>query len=324
MTSRRHLLICTILICLVTSCGTPLPATPPPATSLLATPLPATPGAPSILPNELVMVEGQVTVKRRETTGFVPAGVGTQVEPGDLAPRRGGRGCHLLRQRDTMGQQPSRSDWRREPWRPVPGRSFAGLFLACHGSASCRVAARPAPRGEHSLRSRPRSSFVRSDRPMLHWHTLSNTGVYTVTLTGDELERPSVQASGRSVVATRTPGHRWRAEAQATAWWFKQASAVQRRRVPAPRSGDSLARSGPGCPITEPGGEAPRTSTWRGRLDAVAGRLYLSNAYRLRSEAAELLSGATVENLAAAQVLLGELYLEMGLVDNFQAALIKH
>ncbi len=51
--------------------------------------------------------------------------------------------------------------------------------------------------------------------------------------------------------------------------------------------------------------------------------LYLSDGYRLRSEAAELLSGAAVEDLASAQVLLGEVYLEMGLVDEAQAAFDK-
>ncbi len=183
MSAGRHLLMGIVLICLLTSCATPPPATPPPAT----------PAAPSILPNELVVAEGQVTVKRREATGFVPAGVGAQVEPGDLLRVEGGEAAIFC------GNE---AQWESGPQPLTAGKSHGVPCLAGRSPRSAPDLTRL--RGETSASAdnipyvlSPRSGNVRSDRPMLRWHTLADTGVYTITLVSDDgQERPPVQASG--------------------------------------------------------------------------------------------------------------------------------
>ena len=131
--------------------------------------------------------------------------------------------------------------------------------------------------------------------------------------------RPSGAVVARCLI--RKPGRSWLVEA-VTAWWFKQANAAQKRRkAKRPILQDFL------CSIK------PRLRNYRNRkrklrarrfneqaLTLVLAELYLNDEYKLRSEAAALLSGAAVEDLPAAQVLLGEVDLEMGLADEAQAA----
>jgi hypothetical protein len=302
MTIRRHLQISLLLICLIASCATPLPTTPV---------------APSILPNELVMAEGQVTIKRREATDFVPTGVGAQVEPGDLLRVEGGEAAIFCG---------NATQWDTSPRLLTGGESHGVPCLAGRSPRSAPDLTRL--RGETGSRVdnipyvlSPRSGFVRSDRPTLRWHTLANTGAYTVTLTGDdELERPPVQASGgelpypdgwpslagggASYSLVVQAGERSSEEegSGAKSWGFSLLDPAQAAQL---QSQEAKLRS-------RPLGEDA--------LTLLLAELYLSDAYRLRSEAAELLSGAAVENLASAQVLLGEVYLEMGLVDEAQPA----
>ncbi len=303
MTVRRHLLISTILICLCTSCNTPLPATP---------------AAPSILPNELVMAEGQVTVKRREATDFVSVGVGTQLEPGDLLRVEGGNAA-IFCGNETL--------WDSGPITLTAGKSHGVPCLAGRSPRSApdltRLRGETGPSVDNiPYVLSPRSGFVRSDRPTLRWHTLVDTGVYTVTLAGDDgLERPAVQASGgelaypgawpslagegasyRLVVQAGERSSEEEVSGAAKPWGFSLLDPVKAAQL---QSQEAKLRA---RPFSE---EA---------LTLLLAELYLSDAYKLRSEAAELLSGAAAENLASAQVLLGEVYLEMGLVDEAQPA----
>ncbi len=275
-----------------------------------------------MLPNTLVMAEGQVTVKRRETTGFVPAGVGAQVEPGDLLRVEGGEAA-IFCGNETL--------WDSSPLVLTGGESHGVPCLAGRSP-------RPFPslsrlresllRGETGSRVEnisyvlsPRSGFVRSDRPTLRWHTLANTDVYTVTLTGDdELERPPVQTSGGELAYPDA----WPSLAGGGASYSLVVQAGERSSEE-----DGSGAKSWGFSLLDPA-QAAQLQSQEAKLRArplgedaltlLLAELYLSDAYRLRSEAAELLSGATVENLASAQVLLGELYLEMGLADESQPA----
>ena len=157
---------------------------------------------------------------------------------------------------------------------------------------------------------------------MLRWHTLSDTDVYTVTLDGDdELERPPVQASGGELAYPDTwPSLAGEGASYSLVVQAGERSSAEEGSGEAMPWGFSLLDPAQAAQLQSQEAKLRRTPTWRGCLDAVVGRLYLSDAYRLRSEAAELLSGAAVEDLASAQVLLGEVYLEMGLVDEAQLA----
>lgn len=298
MTDTRHVLVSTLLLFLVASCATKMPATP------------------SMLPNELVKADGQVTIKRREASDFVPIGVGAQVEPGDLL-RVEGSDAAIFCGNETQ--------WENSPLVLSAGESHGVPCLAGRSPRSAPDLTRL--RGEASSDVddipyvlSPRGGFVRSDRPMLHWHTLANTAVYTVTLVSDDgLERPSVEASGgellypegwpvlmgdgasyRLVVQADERSSEEEASDEIKPWGF---SLLDPARAAQLQSQEDKLRS-------RPLGEDV--------LTLLVAELYLSDAYRLYSEAAELLSGESGENLAAAQVLRGDLYLQMALVDEAQ------
>ena len=304
MTGRRYLLISTLLICLVTSC-TPKPRPP------------ASPAAPSILPNVLVMAEGQVTIKRSDATGFVPTGVGAQVKPGDLLRVDGGEAAIFC------GNE---TEWDNGPHRLAADKPQG---VPCLAGRSPRAAPNLGRlRGETTSNVdtipyvlSPRSGFVRNDRPTLRWHTLASTDVYTTTLISDDgRERPPQRGSGGEMPYPET--------------WPKLASGGSYRLVV--QTGERSSKEEEGEEANSPGfsllnqAKAAQLQEQEAKLRArpfneqaltlVLAELYLNDEYKLRSEAAALLSGAAVEDLPAAQVLLGEVYLEMGLADEAQAA----
>ena len=310
MSATRLLLIAVLLMCLLTSCATPRPAPPP-----------ANPAAPSILPNELVVAEGQVTVKRRDATGFVPAGVGAQVEPGDLLRVEGGEAAIFC------GNE---AEWVSGLRPLTAGKNNGVPCLAGRSPRSAPDLTRL--RGETSSRVddipyvlSPRSGFVRSDRPTLRWHTLTNTDVYTVTLAGDDgLERPPVQANGGELAYPDAwptlvgEGASYRLVVQAG-----ERSSEEEVSGNAKSWGFSLLDPAKAAQLQGQEEKLRKRPFSEEALTLLLAELYLSDAYKLRSEAAELLSGAAVENLASARVLLGEVYLEMGLVGEAQAAFDK-
>ena len=317
MSARRHLLIAILLICLIASCASPPPATPA-APSILSS---ATSAIPSILPNELVKAEGQVTVKRRQATGFVPAGVGTQVEPGDLLRVEEG-GAAIF-----CGNE---AEWDSGP-RPLTAGESHGV--PCLAGRSPRTAFdQTRLRGQTNARVddipyvlSPRTGFVRSDRPMLRWHTLTNTDAYTITLVGDDRrERPPVRAGGGELAYPDA----WPALMGGGASYRLVVQAGERSSEEEVSGKDKFW----GFSLLEPA-NATQLQNQEAKLRArpfnedaltlLLAELYLNDAYKLRSEATGLLSEAVVEDLASAQVLLGEVYLEMGLVDEAQAAFDK-
>jgi hypothetical protein len=257
-------------------------------------------------------------VKRKETTNFVPVGVGAKVEPGDLLRVEGGEAA-IFCGNETL--------WDSGPLVLAAGSSRGVPCVAGRSARSApdltRLRGETGPSVDNiPYVLSPRSGFARNDRPALRWHTLADTGVYTVTLVSDDgLERPVVQASGgelaypdawpslagegasyRLVVQAGERSSEEEASGEAKPWGFSLLDPAKAAQL---QSQEAKLRA---RPFSE---EA---------LTLLLAELYLSDAYRLRSEAAELLSGAAVENLASAQVLLGEVTLEMGLVDEAQPA----
>ena len=310
MKHQSRLLVCTaLLVGMMTSCATPPSSAPLP---------PSAPPPASILPNVLVKVGGRVAVRRKETTNFVPAGVGAQVEPGDLLRVEGGEAA-IFCGNETL--------WPSAPLLLAAGKNQGVPCLAGRSP-------RPAPdlsglRGQAGPRAdnipyvlSPRKGFVRSDRPTLRWHALTNTDVYTITLISDDgVKRTPVRASGGELAypaawpSLAGGGVSYRLVVQAGARSSEEAVAGEAKSW-----GFSLLGPAKAAQLQSQEEKLGERQLGKDALTLLLAELYLNDAYRLRSEAAELLSGAAVENLASAQVLLGEVYLEMGLIDEARTA----
>ena len=237
------------------------------------------------------------------------------MEPGDLLRVEGGQAAIFC------GNE---AEWDSGPRPLTAGKNNGVPCLAGRSARSApdltRLRGETGPHADNiPYVLSPRIGFVRSDRPMLRWHTLTDTDVYTVTLTGDGLVRPPVQASGgelaypaawpplagggadyRLVVQASERSSEEEVADEAKPWGFSLLDPVKAAQL---QSQEKKLRD-------RPLGEDA--------LTLLLAELYLNDAYKLRTEAAEFLSGAAVENLASAQVLLGEVYLEMGLVDEAQ------
>ena len=317
MSARRYLLAWVMLMCLVASCGGSAP--PPPEVSSATRKAPAAALAgPSILPNQLVKVDGQVTLTRPGAAEAVSLGVGAEVEPGDLLRVEGGDAALFC------GNE---AEWDRGPIVLAAGKTAGVSCLAGRSPRSASDLTRL--RGDNSDRPddipyvvSPRTGFVLSDRPTLRWHTLPNIDTYTVTLVGDdEQERAPVEAKGGELAwpdswpALKGDGSSYRVVVKAgerssddetsdkaKPWGFSlldPAKADQLKALDAKLSARPLSPEARALLLAE---------------------LYLGDSYGLRSEAVALLSGAGVKDLPAAQISLGEVYVDMKLVDEAKAA----
>lgn len=270
----------------------------------------AEPAATPQLPNLLIALDAQVMVRRQGATQFLPTTLGATVEPGDTLLLNAGEAGIFCG---------AESEWARSP---------LSLPLGENAGVSCSFGRPPRPepnlsgvRGsdnDHSNANElvvlsPRSGFLLNERPDIIWQELSDTTNYTITLRSNEgIDRPSVMATGgqisypaswppleaegaeyRLIIATETitsdtkmPGFSLLENADAVQ---RQAAQLRERPVPAPA------------------------------LAVMLAELYLG--YKLRSEAVALLTALPDDDeLVAVQNLLGEAYLNMGLIPQGQAA----
>lgn len=263
------------------------------------------------LPNTLVFAEGRVEVRRLNSLKYVPVALGAELEPGDvihIAQGQAGIFCGAER------------DWETSPLTIAAGKTTG---ITCGAGRPPRpyadTSAVRAAGGESEVEMdvglvilSPRSGVVRGDRPPLAWTEAVGATSYTVTLESDD-------GISRVTVADSSP------LPYPAGWEALEGDGASYRLVV--QAGDMRSDdTTPGFSLLE------RQADFQSKFDRLAQRpldepartllmaeLYLS--HNLRSEAVALLNTAPEANrVMAIQNLLGETYLNMGLVAQSQAA----
>lgn len=299
---NRIIVASLFLILSVTACQ-PV-ATPTPAPAPVA--LTATPS----LPNLLILTEAQVQVRRKDSLAPVAVALGAEVSPGDTITVTQGSAALFCG---------AEADWDASPRALAVGK-VAGV--------PCGEGRPPRPYPDAAMvRSRggeerptsgeiyilsPRSGWVMNDRPTLTWHEITGAATYTVTLESDD-------GITRTIVAPSSP------LPYPTQWEPLQAEGASYRLIVA--AGDkSSGEETPGFSLLEDQDEfKAKVARLQQRVPAEPARtlllaeLYLSR--NLRSEAIDLLTALPdADQIIAVQSLLGETYLNMGLVSQGQVA----
>ena len=257
-----------------------------------------------VLPNLLLEVTGQIEVRREGSLDFVPVALGAAVEPGDTLRLVEGEAAIFC------GNEAS---WDDNP---------QSLPLDEEKGVPCQEGRppRPAPNLVRLRSSKlyvlsPRSGFVMDERPILRWNPVSNVQEYAVTLKSDDgKERAPMMVSGNELT--------YPAE-----WEALQAGATYRLQIEIEIDGVKSE--------SNPEGEFLLLSAEkRQQLEAQVERLQqrplhdlsrtlllaeLHLNYELYSEAIELLLKADGDQVAVPR-LLGQTYLQMGLLDEAIAA----
>lgn len=312
-------LLSTLIVLLATACQ-PLPNTAPVA-GRQASGQPTTPTAlaePGELPNILVLTNANnanVAVRRRGGA-FLPATLGTELAPGDLVQVKEGEAaifCGAEANWDTsplpltVGQDAAGVPCGagRSP-RPYPHLST--LLLASRGVTTATAAA------PTLLVLSPRSGWVIDDHPPLIWQEIAGATSYTVTLGSDNgKERPPVIASSSPLAYPTT----WPPlEREGASYWV----------VVTANNGVESDPETPGFSLLEePALLQAKIERLRQRpLPEPALTILLAELYlraNLRSETVALLTALPdADQLVAVQQLLGETYLNMGLLEQSEAA----
>ncbi len=298
--NNRIIVASLFLILSLTSCQ-PV-ATPAPApVALTATPF---------LPNLLILTEAQVQVRRKDSLAPVAVALGAEVSPGDtITVTQGSAALFCGAEADwdaspralAVGKVAGVPCGEGRPPRPYPD---AAMVRSRGGEE------RPAASEIYILS--PRSGWVMNDRPTLVWQEIAGADSYTVTLESDD-------GITRTIVAAGSPlsyPSDWKPlEAEGASYQLLVTAGDK-------SSGDET----PGFSLLEDQDEfKAKIERLQQRVPAEPARtlllaeLYLSR--NLRSEAIDLLTAlADADEIIAVQSLLGETYLNMGLVAQGQAA----
>lgn len=285
-----------------------------PTTLQPAAPVPAMakPDQLPVLPNLLVFKDARVEVRRKDGLTPVPVTVGAELQPGDVVMVKEGQAAIFCG---------AELDWETNP---------PPLTLAKPAGVPCGVGRPPRPYPDATIvRARgggeadtgaandlyvlsPRSGWVLNDRPTLVWHEVAGATSYTVTLeSDDELIRTTVAAGSPLPYPAE--------------WEPLQGEGASYRLLVQTTDQSSGAKT-PGFSLVE------NQQAILGQIERLRQRpledparslllaeLYLS--YSLRSEAIDLLTALSdADQIIAVQSLLGETYLNMGLVAEGQAA----
>lgn len=273
---------------------------------------------PPVLPNMLVEVDGEVEVVRQGGSAIpVPIALGAELQLGDRLYLKSGQAA-IFCGNETL--------WASSPISLPLGKHFKltcqeGRVKSKSKAAGISIVRRPESRASQHIpiALSPRSGFVLNDRPTLRWHLLPGVETYTVTLKSDDGKtRPPVSVSGNVLSYPKQ-------------WPSLQAGgAGYRLRVEGevPRSDEGEIKEGFSL-LAPDQAEQVRDLSQRLRERDLShlsetlllAKLYLSDEYKLRSEAAELLLALPDgDQVVAVQHLLGETYLEMGRPDEATAA----
>jgi hypothetical protein len=300
---------CTLILLAILALGC-APATAPAV--LPSTPLSELPPG-QILPNLIVLEEGEIQVRRHGSNRPVRVGLGAEVSVGDILRVIEGEAWVFCGNENGLEQsfytvQPG-NDYGvpcssgRAP-RPLPG------VTALRGDANT----------EDSIPYilSPRSGKIRNPRPILRWQPLPDKVEYTVEIQGtDGLERPPVLAQGGEIPypdvwpALQAGGADYRV--------LVQAAGDPQEEVEAGSLGFSLLSESEEQQLTQRSEQILQRSL----SEPVQSLLlaYLNLNYGLRNEAVDLLlSIPDGERIAAVQGLLGETYLHMRLLEEADRA----
>jgi hypothetical protein len=315
MMFTRIVLIALSFVILLTACqpvdDAPHPINSPTDVAPADTTRPAAaPDQPPVLPNLLVLAEAQVEVRRKDSITPIRVALGTELQPGDTVMVQEGQAAIFCG---------AESDWNNNP-RPLSVGTRAGV--------PCGAGRPPRPYPDAALvRSRggeesttaneiyilsPRSGWVLTDRPTLVWHEIAGAASYTVTLESDD-------GVTRTIIADGSP------LPYPAAWEPLQADGASYRLVVATADKTSGEET-PGFSLLEDQAafldrvhRLEQRSLPEPAHTLLLAELYLSRA--LRSEAVDLLTALpNADQIIAVQGLLGETNLNMGLVDEGQAA----
>jgi hypothetical protein len=257
-----------------------------------------------------MLTTATVEVRRLDSTAFVPVPLGAEVQPGDTLRLVAGAASLFCG---------AEADWERNP---------LALSTIENSGVPCGVGRPPRPYPDAAMvRGRggeeettaseiyilsPRSGWVMNDRPTLVWHAIADAANYTVTLESDD-------GITRTIVAPSSP------LPYPTQWEPLQAEGASYRLIVT--AGDKTSgEETPGFSLLEDQDEfKAKVARLQQRVSAepahtlLLAELYLSR--NLRSEAVDLLAALPRANeIIAVQSLLGETYLNMGLVAQGQAA----
>ncbi len=308
-------LLSTLIVLLATACQ-PLPGAAPIGVRQTSD----QPTAPTILaepgelPNILVLTDAHVAVRRRGGT-FLPATLGTELAPGDLVQVKEGAAAIFCGAEAnwessplslTVGQDAGIPCGVGRSPRPYPHLST--LLLASRGITTATVAA------PTLLVLSPRSGWVIDDHPPLVWQEITGATSYTVTLESDDgQDRPPVIANNSPLPYPAT-------------WPPLEGLGASYQVVVTASNGIESDPKTPGFSLfEEPAQLQAKIARLRQRpLPEPAITILLAELYlhaNLRSETVALLTALPdADQLVAVQQLLGETYLNMGLIDQSEAA----
>ncbi|MGB0383826.1 MAG: tetratricopeptide repeat protein [Ardenticatenaceae bacterium] len=259
--------------------------------------------SPPVLPNLLVQVTGQIEVRRKGSTRFVPVALGAAVQPGDTLRLVDGEASIFCGNEGLWDASPQSLPLNEQkgvpceeghPPRPAP--DLSGL------------------RNSKLYALSPRGGLVMNERPTLRWNPVSDVQEYVVTLKStDKKNRQPV-----SVIGHELP--------YPDEWDPLQADAKYRLEIKVEINGSESKSSQKGefRLLTEKRSQIERQikRLEQRPLDNVSRTLLLAELhlnYDLYSEAIELLQKAD-HNQIAVQRLLGETYLRMELPDEATSA----
>ncbi len=273
------------------------------------------PAPPPVLPNMLVEVTGEVQVLRKGRSDWVPITLGAELQPGNT----------LLVSGEAAVFCGNETQWEASP-KPVPNNK--------NYTVTCSEGRVPSPEPSTSLvrgeddsiiqqipyALSPRSGFVLNDRPTLRWDLVPGVETYTVTLQSDDRKtRPPISVSGNVLPYP-------------SEWPSLQANdAAYSLRVEGemPRSDDgqidgegfSLLADDKVQQVDHVSERLRERSLSSPSETLLLAHLYLHEEYNLHSEAVELLFAVPDgDQIVAVQRLLGQTYLEMGLLHEATAA----
>jgi hypothetical protein len=277
-----------------------------------STPASELPPAP-ILPNLIVLEDGEIQVRRHGSNRPVRVGLGAEVNIGDILRVIEGKAWVICGNETGLEQsfytvQPG-NDYGvpcssgRSP-RPLPG------VTALRGDAI--------PDGSIPYILNPRSGKIRDPRPILRWQSLPDEVEYTVEIQGtDGLERPPVLAKGGEIPypdvwpALQAGGADYRV--------LVHAAGNLKDEIEAGSLGFSLLSESDEQQLTQRSEQILQRSLSEPVQSLLLAHLYLN--YGLRNEAVDLLlSIPGGERIAAVQGLLGETYLYMRLLKEAERA----
>lgn len=311
-------LLSTLIVLLATACQ-PQPSTVPVA-GRQASDQPTTATAlaePGELPNILVLTNANnanVAVRRRGGA-FLPATLGTELAPGDLVQVKEGEAAIFCG---------AEANWESSPLplavgqdagipcgagrSPRPYPHLSTLLLASRGVTTSTATA------PTLLILSPRSGWVIDNRPPLVWQEITGASSYTITLESDDgQERPPVIANSSPLPYPAT-------------WPPLEGLGASYQVVVTASNGVESDPKTPGFSLLEePAPLQAKIERLRQRpLPEPALTILLAELYlraNLRSETVTLLTALpNADQLVAVQQLLGETYLNMGLLDQSEAA----